>query len=45
MGGGKVEAASPHLGKLAVKGMRTMSEMKRSRKEMGEMQRKEERII
>ena len=42
MGGGKVEAARPHLGRLAVKGMRKMSERKRERKEMGGMQRKEE---
>lgn len=35
MGGGKVEAASPHLGRLSMKGTRKMNERKRGRKGMG----------
>lgn len=42
MGGEKVEAASPHLGSLAGLGRKKVSERKRCRKEMGEVQRKRE---
>ena len=42
MGGEKVEAASPHLGSLAGLGRKKVSERKRCRKGMGEVQRKQE---